>query len=319
MSALPSLDLNAWVLAERPPKNVVDAWRPYQYLVEPERTRGRVVEDVGTVFLTNRECPFRCLMCDLWKNTLDERVPDGAILTQIDWALANLPPVRNLKLYNSGNFFDAQAIPSGELPRIAERLSFLQTLIVECHPRLVGPACFEFRNQLRPELQVAMGLETVHPQVLPRLNKRMTLIDFESAAQRLKDHGIGIRAFLLLRPPYLDEMEGLHWAKRSIDFAFGVGVECCVIIPTRGGNGAMEQLQKAGSFGPPRLASLEAATEYGIELGAGRVFADLWNIEQLFRCQACGPERAQRLLSMNLTQTIPRRVHCAECKNSDDS
>ena len=33
----------------------------------------------AVVFLTNRECPFRCVMCDLWMNTLDETVPRGAI------------------------------------------------------------------------------------------------------------------------------------------------------------------------------------------------------------------------------------------------
>ena len=35
----------------------------------PPPTGGCV--DVATLFLTNRECPFRCLMCDLWKNTLE--------------------------------------------------------------------------------------------------------------------------------------------------------------------------------------------------------------------------------------------------------
>ena len=30
-------------------------------------------------------------------------------------------------------------------------------------------------------LEIAMGLETVHPEVLRRLNKRMTLDDFERA------------------------------------------------------------------------------------------------------------------------------------------
>jgi archaeosine synthase beta-subunit len=315
MSSPQSLDADQWVLSRRPPKNVVDPWRPYHYLVEPERLRDGRVEDVGTIFLTNRECPFRCLYCDLWKNTTDERVPDGAITAQIDWALSRMPAVRHLKLYNSGNFFDAQAIPPPELPRIAERLSHLETLVVECHPRLIGRSCFEFQDRLRPALQVAMGLETAHPNVLARLNKRMTLDDFARAARQLREHDVEVRAFILLRPPFLDEAEGLLWAKRSLDFAFGVGVECCVVIPTRGGNGAMEQLQAAGSFAPPRLESLEETLEYGLGLRAGRVFADLWDIEKLFQCPLCGIDRARRLDSMNLTQTIPPPIQCADCFN----
>ncbi|HMC65711.1 MAG TPA: hypothetical protein VKI65_12295, partial [Gemmataceae bacterium] len=64
---------DARIVALRPPKNAVDPSRPYAFLVEPERTREGTVEDTAAVFLTNRECPFRCLMCDLWKNTTDQR------------------------------------------------------------------------------------------------------------------------------------------------------------------------------------------------------------------------------------------------------
>ena len=32
-----------------------------------------------------------------------------------------------------------------------------------------------------------------------------------------------MRAFILVRPPFLSEDEGLEWAKRSLDFAFAAG------------------------------------------------------------------------------------------------
>ncbi len=317
MSAPQVSEWTSWILAQRPPKNAVDPWRPYATLVEPEYTRDGVVEDVATIFLSNRECPFRCLMCDLWKNTLDERTPEAAIPAQIDWALARLPRVRHVKLYNAGNFFDAQAVPVKDLPAIADRLAALQTVIVECHPRLVGRRCIDFQAMLRPALQVAMGLETVNPDVLPRLNKQMQLSDFGSAVRLLKGHDIGVRAFILLRPPFLDEAEGLHWAKCSIDYAFSVGVECCVLIPTRTGNGAMEQLRDGGQFYPPRLASLEQAVEHGLERRAGRVFADLWDIEKFFVCSRCDPQRARRLEVMNRTQSVPPPLSC-ECPACHD-
>lgn len=298
------------IVALRPAKNPVDPWRPYACLVEPEHTRQGAVEAVATLFLTNRECPFRCLMCDLWKNTTDQRVPEGAIAAQIEWALGRLPPARHIKLYNAGNFFDAQAIPPGELPLIAQLVAPFETVIIECHPRLAGKRCVDFQARLRPRLEVAMGLETVHPGVLGRLNKRMTLADFERAARFLAGNSIGVRAFILLRPPFLSEAEGVHWAKRSIDYAFDVGVECCAVIPTRAGNGAMEQLQEEGSFRPPRVESLEEVVEYGIGLGRGRAFADLWDIEKFFTCPKCGPRRASRLHAMNLAQSAPPPVTC---------
>lgn len=310
-STLPLID-DAWVLARRPPRNPTDAYRPHASFVEPERTRHGIVEDVLTVLLTNRECPFRCLMCDLWKNTTQKRVPIGAIPAQIEIALAGARAATQAKLYNAGNFFDAQAIPPADLSRVAEQMAPFRSVVVECHPLLVGPRCTAFARMLGGELQIAMGLETVHPDVLPRLNKRMTLDDFARASRFLVGRSIPVRAFILLRPPPLDEDEGLDWARRSIDWAQDHGVECCVVIPTRAGNGAMEELQARGLFSPPTLASLERAVEHGVGRRRGRVFADLWNVEHSFLCAKCGPARAGRLARMNLEQTIPPRIEC-EC------
>ena len=74
---------NRWVLAQRPPRNVLDPWKPYGFFIEDELSDESKVVKVATVLLTNRECPWRCVMCDLWRNTLTETVPLGAIPTQI--------------------------------------------------------------------------------------------------------------------------------------------------------------------------------------------------------------------------------------------
>ncbi len=83
---------DAAILALRPAKNAVRTDQPYAFFVEPERTRKGAVEEVATILLTNRECPFRCLMCDLWKNTTDSRVSVGSIPTQIEYALCACNP-----------------------------------------------------------------------------------------------------------------------------------------------------------------------------------------------------------------------------------
>lgn len=293
-----------WVQARRPPRVPVSADRPYAYLVEPEpATDGRLV-DVATLFLTNRECPFRCLMCDLWKHTLTESVKPGDIPGQIAWALGQLPPARHLKLYNAGSFFDPRAIPPADYPEIARLAAPFERVIVECHPKLVGRRCHEFHALLTGELEVAMGLETVHPDVLPRLNKGMTLDDFARACRDLRADSVHVRAFILVRPPFLSDAEGLEWAKRSLGVAFAAGVECCSLIPTRGGNGAMEELARGGQFAPPSLDSLEAALEYGLSLKAGRVFLDLWDIGKVSPDAPGREARVARLARMNLSQTV---------------
>jgi radical SAM enzyme (TIGR01210 family) len=306
---LPVFD-DAAVLSLRGPRHQVDPWRPHAFFNEPERTAAGTVEDVSTIFLTNRECPFRCLMCDLWKFTTDERVPAGAIPAQIAWALGRLPQAAQVKLYNAGNFFDAQAIPPSDRPAIARLVTTFQNVIIECHPRLIGHSCAEFQQMLGGRLEVALGLETIHPDVLPRLNKRMTLAMFEDAVRFLRDRGMGVRAFILLRPPFLGEADGVEWAKKSLSYAFDLGVECCTVIPTRAGNGAMEYLQERGHFQTPCLQSLEEVLAYGLDLGAGRVFADLWDIERFYPCPTCGPLRTARLREINLTQRVPEPIEC---------
>lgn len=294
--------LSDWIVAQRPERNPVSADRPYAYFTEPEYAGNARMVDVATVFLTNRECPFRCLMCDLWKNTLPTRIATGKIPEQIRWALARMPRGQHLKLYNSGNFFDAQAVPVANHPAIAELANGFERLIVECHPRLVGERCWQFQRLLTAELEVAMGLETVHPEVLPRLNKQMTLDDFARAVRRLHERGAAVRAFILVRSPFLGEEEGLEWTKRSIDYAFSLKVDCCSLIPMRSGNGAMEKLARLGHFSPPSLDELEQALEYGLSLGAGRVFLDLWDLDRVSPDAPLRAERLTRLARMNLTQ-----------------
>lgn len=303
---------DAEILALRPPKPAVDVWRAHGVFVEQEMQADGIVREVATVLLANKECPFRCLMCDLWKYTTDERTPLGAIPAQLKMALKQLPVTHAIKLYNAGNFFDSQAIPPDDWHAIAALLKPFERVIVECHPRLVGPRCLRFRDLFRGRLEIAMGLETVHPDVLPRLNKRMTLADFDRAVEFLRKHGMDVRAFILLRPPWLSEEEGMEWAKRSLVHAFDVGVPCCSVIPTRAGNGIMDRLQAASEFSPPTLRSLEEVVAYGMGLRKGRVFADLWDIQSTGSCPQCGPQRINRLHAMNLSQSVlaPIRCHC---------
>lgn len=295
-----------WIVTRRGARNTLDPKRPHHFLIEQERADNGEVVPVATIFLTNRECPWRCLMCDLWKNTLTHSVSPGDIPAQIEWALSQLGEARQIKLYNSGSFFDAAAIPPSDYEAIAALLGDFDRVIVECHPSLIGPRILPFRNLLRAQLEIAMGLETVHSEVLPRLNKRMTLGMFSGAAEFLREHNIALRSFVLVKPPFLSESEAILWARRSVEFAFDCDSTAVSLIPVRSGNGALDAL----GFVPPKLASLETALAEGIQLGRGRVFADLWDLERFSDCKTCFPLRRERLARINLSQTIEPPIVC---------
>lgn len=324
----PGPALDRWVEAQRPARAPVDPNRPYGFFVEIERSASGEVESGATILLINRECPWRCVMCDLWKHTTQQPVPGGAIPGQIRYALDQLqaqaqPQLRWIKLYNSGSFFDPKAIPPADYPAIAHILNTgcgqgtpFSRVIVECHPALVGQRVLRFRDVLAGRLEVAMGLETAHPQVLARLNKRMTLDMFARASAFLRGAGVDLRAFVLVQPPFLAEAEALEWTQRSIEFAFACGASVVCLIPTRPGNGALEALAVRGQFKPPSLGMLEQALDWGVRYGRGRVFADLWDLHRFNRCTTCFEPRRQRLAHINATQQPAPPVRCPVCSSA---
>ena len=308
-----SSERDEWILERRPARETLDPHKPYLFFVEQELSASDEILPVATIFLTNRECPWRCVMCDLWRNTLTTSVPPGAIPAQIDSALSQLPAAHVLKLYNSGSFFDSRAIPVDDHPAIAERANRFGCLIVENHPALVNDDCLRFRDRLKCRFEIAMGLETVHPDILPKLNKRMTLEQFSSVATFLRLNDIDLRVFVLVQPPFMQPHEAVFWAQRSVDFAFDCGASAVTLIPTRGGNGAMEALAGKQQFSAPRLQTLEASFSYGLGLKRGRVFADLWNAETIAACSVCRTRRISRLRDMNLSQVNLAPIRCDSC------
>ena len=308
---VPERDRTAWIVSQRPPRATVDPSKPYGFFLEQERAAsGRIVSS-ACILLTNKECPWRCLMCDLWQHTLTQPTPLGAIPRQIDHALAQFGAApEQLKLYNAGSFFDVAAIPPADYGAIADRISFARHVIVESHPRLVGERTRRFGDLLSGSLEVAMGLETVHPRVLPRLNKKFSLDDFARAADFLSRNNIGIRAFILVKPPFLREAEAVEWAVKSAEFAFACGASAVSLIPTRPGNGALDRLVQTGEFSPPRLETLEQALDAVVALKRGRGLGDTWNLECFSSCAVCFPRRRRRLEATNLAQEVQPPTEC---------
>ena len=311
------------VRALRPPKPALDPRRPIATLLEEERTPAGTVAPALTVFLAGAECPFTCVFCDLWRHTLGRPTAPGDLPAQVEAALAELPPAERarlarLKLYNASNFFDPRAVPAADLPALAALAASFTRVVVECHPRLVGEACFAWADALAGELEVAMGLETIHPRALPRLGKKMSLADFDRAAEALKSHDIALRAFVLVGAPFVPPAEAAEWAVRSAAHAFDRGAEAVALIPVRGGNGELERLAEEGDFRPPRLADLEAALDGTLALaavraGRGVVAADLWDLDRFADCPACFAPRRERLERLAATGLAEPRIECGVC------
>lgn len=313
---------------------------------EPVDQRGGRAH-VTTVLLRGSECSFRCLMCDLWKHTHETPTPAGFIPAQIETAISQSPAAptdqlsppegqaghtqRWIKLYNAANFFAPRNVPTEDLPAIARLVSGFDRVIVENHPRLLSKQIVAFGEQLEGRLEIAMGLETVEPEILASLNKQLSVEDVARAVGWLSDHNIDTRLFVLLAPPTSSNRchppiadpgrchppsAAVNWCQASIEAARRWGARHVSICPVRAGNGVMEHLQSLGAFCPPSVAELEAVVDLTVNQSPMIVTADLWEWQKMRgTCLECGPQRKKRLEEINLSQQLAQRIHCPNCDN----
>jgi len=310
----PAPRAEASVRASRPPWTPATVPHVPRVLRERERLASGAIVDSVTVFPIGAECPFACVYCDLWQHTLGP-VPSapGSLPRQLRRGLAAVgAAAEQVKVYNGSNFFEERAVPAADDGALLEVLVPFPRVVVECHPRWIGERCFRFAARLAGRLQVAIGLETVHPEALPRLGKAMTVERFDRAVDALLRQGIGARAFVLVGAPFVPSAETVEWTVRSVEHALRRGVEHVSLLPVRGGNGAVDEARRRGELRPPTLGELEDAFDASSSLGVpGVVTVDLWDLDEGLTCLACRDPRRQRLERMNLGGAVEPRVACS--------
>lgn len=302
----------------RPPKAQVDPQRAHGSLLEQERRPGGKIERALTVFLAGAECPFTCSFCDLWRFTIDGPTPPGALTRQLETVLQGLdgPLPDRLKLYNASNFFDERAVPPEDVAGIAKLAAPYAAVTVESHASTIEPKTLAFARRIPGRLEVAVGLETIHPVAAARINKRLDLARFDRAAGFLAENGIDLRVFVLLGAPHVPVGESIDWTVRAVEYAVARGASIVSIIPVRGGNGEMERLQALGEFTPPTLRRLEETLDLCSRVTAAVVTVDLWDAERLPACEQCSAERINRLRLLNQTGRAQPRIACTLCEGA---
>lgn len=299
----------------RPPKLRFDPHSAHGAIAENERRPDGRIERALTVFLAGAECPFTCSFCDLWRWTVDGPTEPGALIRQLGAVLASLdgPAPDRLKLYNASNFFDSRTVPLGDIPEIAKMAARFSAVTVESHANTIGRSTLAFARQIPGRLEVAVGLETIHPIAAAQLNKRLDLARFDRAAAFLAENGIDLRVFVLLGAPYVDADESVAWTLRTVEYAVARGASIVSIIPVRGGNGELERLEGLGHFTPPTLSQLEDALDGCLQLKGAVITADVWDAERLVACEHCKPKRIERLQEVNLRGREQQRITCEWC------
>ncbi|NOZ82285.1 MAG: archaeosine biosynthesis radical SAM protein RaSEA [Euryarchaeota archaeon] len=230
-------------------------WKETDYL-DGEVSAGAVVLPAG-------ECAWAaragCHMCGY--SEMERRSSPSSIIKTLSRALEELSEVEYLKIFNSGSFFDERQIPAGtraEIYRMLRSRSF-RRVQVESRPEFLTEEVLEEAvAEIDAELEVGIGLESASDYVREVfVNKGFSLSEFEDAVRRCREAGVRVKAYLLVKPPFMSEAEAVEDAVESGVTAARLGAERLSYNPVCIHRGTLvERLFLRGEYSPPWLWSV---------------------------------------------------------------
>ena len=117
-----------------------------------------------------------------------------------------------VKIFTSGSFFDVHEIPEKAREEILSGLSKkVVKLIIETRPEFVTDKTMQEAKKYVERLEIAIGLETSNDKIrIECINKNFLFKDFVRASETAKKHGVTTKAYLLLKPPFINEKDALE-------------------------------------------------------------------------------------------------------------
>jgi len=231
------------------PRKYVASWSERDSL-DGKETRAWVL------ILRTKGCGWaRCSMCG-YHGESSGAGPDD-IVHQFKSALEHKKGERIAKLYTSGSFLDEREISGDARNSILSVLGKqFDRVVVESRPDFINAETIREAAGLCPSLEVAVGLESASPRVLSHsVRKGFTFEDFAQKAKVARDSGARVRAYILLKPPFLNEREALDDAVASMSAA-GPFCDTISLNPVNIQKGTVvEQLWKRRVYRTPWLWS----------------------------------------------------------------
>lgn len=225
-------------------------------------------QDTLTVIFRTGGCRWnRCRMCgyrhDRYQSDDPAEVTSG-IRKQLNWVkkehdIENYPVI---KIYTSGSILDPGEVPTEILHEIGNTFRG-KIVIAETRPEHVTRdmlvpfmETIDYGTHEKP-LYIATGLETTNDFIREKsIDKGFTFADFVSAADVAHSCGVGVKAYLLMKPPFLTEKEAIEDMVKSIgevsQYADIISMNPCTVQSRT----EVERLWQRRSYRPPYLWSV---------------------------------------------------------------
>lgn len=205
-------------------------------------------------------------MCSYILDGSHEAVPADKLIQQFDEAAKSLDSETgplSVKVYTSGSFLDPEEVPTparDEILRVIGGDDRVSEVVLESRPQFVtDDQMANIRSMLGEcQVEIGIGLESSNDAIRTLcVNKGFETKDFESAVKIAGSHGIGVRAYVLLKPPFLTERDALLDAKGTIEDAAKMEVTTISVNPVNVQKHTLvERMWSRGLYRPPWLWSL---------------------------------------------------------------
>ncbi|QLH77093.1 archaeosine biosynthesis radical SAM protein RaSEA [Halosimplex rubrum] len=274
-----------------------DPREPTRVWLDEDNTPDGFVNSL-TIILNTGGCRWAraggCTMCGYVAESVDGgSVPHEDLMAQIDACLEheqeNAEDLRGeqadlIKIYTSGSFLDEREVPAETRQAIADTFADRDRIVVESLPDFVDREKIREFTEHGLDCDVAIGLETATDRVRRDcVNKYFDFSDFEDACEEARAVGAerpppderaatdesreqgrgGVKAYLLMKPPFLSEGEAVADMKRSVRRCLDVaGCHTVSMNPCNVQRYTMvEDLYHEGGYRPPWLWSVAEVLE----------------------------------------------------------
>ncbi len=248
-----------------------DPHEPTRVWIDEDNTPDGVYQSL-TIILNTGGCRWAraggCTMCGYVAESVEGgSVSHDALMDQIDVCLDHEEREAEersglIKIYTSGSFLDEREVPAETRKAIAETFADRDRIVVESLPDFVEQGKIEDFTGQGLETDIAVGLETGTDRVRRDcVNKYFEFEDFIAASKEADAAGAGIKAYLLMKPPFLSESEAIedmiHSIEKCAEYAHTVSMNPCNVQRYT----MVDELHFRGGYRPPWLWSVAHVLE----------------------------------------------------------
>jgi archaeosine synthase beta-subunit len=262
-------------LNEIPELSEKELSNPISYWIKEDRLLNEVGREF-TIILRTKGCRWAlsdkggCSMCGYVKDSYIKNLKSHHIINQFQKAWnAKIEEIEKvnfnfiIKIFNSGSFFDDEEINEDTREFIYQKISQvdkIKEVVVESRVEFLDEIKLKKMKEVlgSKHIEIAIGLETSNNYIRNNyINKGLSYDDFLSAVELIRHLQLGIRIYLLLKPPFLNEKSAIDDCVASIKKMIELKVNTISINPVNIQKGTfVEYLWKKKLYRPPWFYSL---------------------------------------------------------------